>query len=126
MVHRFAKLFRSSAGPKIQPVYSEAMEKRLLSETLNVACIGTTFQAMQKGYLASARRFRLMFECKNRRLIVDPIMPADRVEMPLIDLPGPEIPRDCEEMRVSEDRLEIWRQIQLYRRGPDHEAADLT
>ena len=119
MVHRVAKLFCASACSQIEAMNAEASHQRLLRKARNVPGIGTSFQSVEKYDLSARRSIRPMFERHDARLSVDPILLSLRGESLLVYFSRPEISRDREQMRISENWVKTKAQIRLYRRSAE-------
>ena len=81
-------------------MHSETSRKSLLRETCDVTRSGGPFEAVdEKDLTPSAIRW-LVLECNDRCFAVDPVGRANARETALVDEPGPEIARNCEQMRI--------------------------
>lgn len=107
MVHGFRQRFGVSAGAHVASMHSETADQRLLCEAFDVSGFARPFQTVKEDNLASSRAFRLMLDNQNsgsRTGIVD--FPG-RWEPALVDLAGPKIPRNRQQMRVPQQRYEF-------------------
>jgi hypothetical protein len=100
-------------------VYAKPAREGFLRKTGNVTRIGRTFQSMQENDLATRyitwSEQRTMFQTNYRDSFRDFILTANGGKAPFVYFTGPEIPRDCEKVRVSEDGLEIIAQLWVIR-----------
>jgi hypothetical protein len=88
-------------------MYSETPDQRLLCEAFDVPGFARSLQTMKEDNLCPRSAFGLMLHNQDsgaRTGIVD--FPS-RWESALIDLAGPEIPRNRQQMRVPQKRYEF-------------------